>query len=99
MGLWKNGSSTCLDTSISNWNSQPSNTYPKLYSQQALLKHGMVRLLCTTNVNQGLTPYLILDLAQLDNFIVIYTEGSKSNIPCCAADAHNISKDVREFCT
>jgi hypothetical protein len=41
-----------------------SNTYPKLYSQQPELKHGMVRLLCTTGVSHGLTPHSILDLAR-----------------------------------
>jgi hypothetical protein len=55
--------------------SQPSNTDPKLY-KQLQLKHGMVCFICTTNLSHGLTPHLILDLAQdIQNLHMCTLEG------------------------
>jgi hypothetical protein len=80
MGCEKTGL-VMLDTSIPNQNSQPSNTYHKLYSQQPLLKHGMVCLLCTTNFtpvvslhinNPGPSPVFSLTSALQIRFFIIY---------------------------
>jgi hypothetical protein len=63
----------------------PQTPTPNYTAQQPELKHGMVCFICTTNLSHGLTPHLILDLAQYETQCVLFINtGSVFLVGACA---------------